>query len=119
MARRRYRRSISGFNRLGVVLVGVVVLKLANSTAVPLLAGIAVLVVLLVLFAALNGDGAGKTSRNRHWRTLIVSAAMPLNRRWPVVTNSTFSPAAVHLAQLHGCTLIDRTGLAAWLRQAG
>jgi HJR/Mrr/RecB family endonuclease len=35
-----------------------------------------------------------------------------------VVTNSTFSPAAVQLAQLHGCTLIDRNGLATWLRQA-
>lgn len=36
-----------------------------------------------------------------------------------VVTNSRFSPSAVELARLHHCTLIDRDGLAAWLRQAG
>jgi restriction system protein len=183
MARRRHRRSISGCHRLGVVLVGVVVLKLANSTAIPLLAGVAVLVVLLVLFAALNGDGAGKTSRKPQledldrlgghafeqavadvmaglgYRTKVTPGSgdmgvdviacrgsrriavqvkrysSPVGRRAVadavagmaphrcseamVVTNSTFSPAAVHLAQLHGCTLIDRTGLAAWLRQAG
>lgn len=186
MARRRRRRqSSSGFNLLGLVFVGAVVLKLATSLAIPLLPGLAALAGLLVLLSAFSGDGGGSSAKaprhrqleeldrlgghafeqavagimgrlgyqttvtpgsgdmgvdviacrgNRRIAVQVKRYSSPVGRRAVadavagmaphrcneamVVTNSTFSPAAMQLAQLHGCTLIDRDGLAAWLRQA-